>query len=715
MRDSMTRNILVAGAFPWIALFVSPITMYLGNQDQYRSFWPLLATFTVAFLAASLMLLLVLLATRAWRPAGRVVAGLLVGLALGAWVQGQLLVWDLGPLDGRGLAWDRFQGETRIEFAAWAAILLASLVVFATGSRIALSLPGAAWLLGILTLVTAIATHGVPTMAGGRSGGEFPEPRQALAFHKENNALVIVLDSFQSDAFLETLRKYPAEAAFLDGFVYYPDTVGAYPTTRHSVPMILTGRMYRNDFPYDESRRAEFERQSLMSYYAARNYGVVGDVSPPIFSSFERSVIFPPGLREKPAAIANADSLRALDVGLFRASPLPLKRLIYDESRWLLMKFGADRDVPPAPHGQDWYFVQRFVRDASTASTRAGEFKFIHLMAAHHPLSVDQDFRYVPGLLDSRENYVNQTRGALALARRMLDRLKELDVYDGAEIIITADHGAHNRLPIDLQAEEDSLEVPIDAVGGARPLLLHKPRGSRGPVRVSDIPMHLSYIPCILSGGQEFPCDDYTAAVSGRTVARPFLRYEWSQDFWFKDYSPPMTLLEVRGDSRLGRSWFNTDIVFENGGSHRIDRSYRIGDWIDFGRTGSSAKYLLTGWSVQEEAHRWTNGRRARILLDLAPPPDRDIVLELDGRGMSPDGHRPQQVSVFVNDALVAEWEILGRRTFVARIPRDLVQEGRASISFSIKEPRSPHEFNAGPDHRRLGLATFGLRLGLAE
>jgi hypothetical protein len=52
MRDSMTRNILVAGAFPWIALFVSPITMYLGNQDQYRSFWPLLATFTVAFLAA---------------------------------------------------------------------------------------------------------------------------------------------------------------------------------------------------------------------------------------------------------------------------------------------------------------------------------------------------------------------------------------------------------------------------------------------------------------------------------------------------------------------------------------------------------------------------------------------------------------------------------------------------------------------------------------
>src|SRR5690606_6209534 len=103
MRDSMTRNILVAGAVPGIALFVSPITMYLGNQDQYRSFWPLLATFTVAFLAASLMLLLVLLATRAWRPAGRVVAGLLVGLALGAWVQGQLLVWDLGPLDGRGL------------------------------------------------------------------------------------------------------------------------------------------------------------------------------------------------------------------------------------------------------------------------------------------------------------------------------------------------------------------------------------------------------------------------------------------------------------------------------------------------------------------------------------------------------------------------------------------------------------------------------------
>ena len=710
------QHFLIAGALPWILLLVTPVMMFLGNQDQYGSFTSLLATCAIAFIIGTALLLASIKLARTRIQSQQIIQGLLIGLAIAAWVQSQLLVWDLGPLDGRGLPWENFRKEGHLEIVVWLFIIGASIAFTIKTPSISKNLITAVWLLGAISLTTSFLTYDTPTLTARTSSiGEFPSTEEALSFHPKNNTIVIILDSYQSDAFLETLQKYTEETEFLDGFTYYPNTVGGYPTTRHSVPMILTGKMYRNDFPYDDTHREEFEKPSLISYYQARNYGVIGDVHRPTFSSFDRTVMFPPSVRAKTSRITNSENLRALDIGIFRASPLFLKKFIYDENRWFLSKLGANSTEPPSPHGEDWRFVQTFVDTARVSSDFDGEFKFIHLMGAHHPLSVDENFRYVPNLVDSRENYVNQTRGALSLARKMLEKLKDLGIYTHAEIIITADHGAHNRIPMDLVADEQTLDVPIFDIGGARPLLLHKKSGASGHLETSDKAMHLSYVPCILGGIEDFDCDDFSAAISGETVTRPYYRYEWSQDFWFQDYSPPMTRLEVRGDVRKGESWSHSDIVFENGSSHKTDRSYQIGDFIDFGQTGSSAKYLLNGWSVQEAKHRWTNGSRAVILLGIAEGLDRDVILELDARGMSPDGHRPQPVSVLANNTVIANWEVLGRDKYNAVIPADLERQGQLRIVFDIKEPRSPIEISGVSDHRKLGLAAFGLNLQFAD
>lgn len=690
---------------------VSPMTMYLGNPDQYGDFTPLLVTFISVFLLATSALLAFVWASQTHAPLRQSVSGLIVGVALAAWVQSQILIWDFGPLDGRGLPWENFTRHVLAETAIWILVIASSLIIFLKKPRIAPLLITAAWLLGAISLIaniTVSATAGNLKLT--RETSSYPTREEALAFHPRNNVVLVVLDSFQSDAFLEIWQKYPEEVAFLRGFTFYPNSVGGYPTTRHSLPLILTGKFYRNDFPYIDANRGDFENPNLLSYYAAKNYGAIGDVGRPIFTSFAPGQIFPPSLRDQRLLGISIEWINAVDIGLFRATPIPIKKRIYDENRWFLTKIVAD-SAPPPPHGEDWRFIKNFREHAAVSSRRNGEFKFIHLLTPHYPLSVDASFTYSPGLANTRENYVNQARGALLLARKLLGKLEELRVYDTAEIMIISDHGTDRWVPIDQQFGDHGLDIPVSHIGSGRPLFLHKPSEATGSLRQSSEPMHLSYVPCILGDPKAFDCENYLASRKAKNVPRQHFRYTWAHDFWYKNFSPPMTLYEVRGDARIGESWANSEIVYTEGSSHQLDRSYKLGDLVDFGQSGPSEKYIVSGWSVQEAEHRWTEGEVAKLAMMLDEPPGRSIRLELDALGFSPDGSRPQSVAVLINGREVAVWEVLERRRYQAEIPSEVIPGNRISITFKIGEPRSPYDANKGADRRRIGLAAFGLTL----
>src|SRR5690606_25047807 len=117
MDKFLTPAFPIASALPWIILVVAPLTMFMGNRDHYGDFQQLMATLGAVFVAASVLLLAILRLAERVPTLLRSVAGLLVGLAFGAWIQSQLLNWDLGPLDGRGIPWESFRHHARLEAA----------------------------------------------------------------------------------------------------------------------------------------------------------------------------------------------------------------------------------------------------------------------------------------------------------------------------------------------------------------------------------------------------------------------------------------------------------------------------------------------------------------------------------------------------------------------------------------------------------------------
>ena len=83
---------------------------------------------------------------------------------------------------------------------------------------------------------------------------------------------------------------------------------------------------------------------------------------------------------------------------------------------------------------------------------------------------MDENLHYDPSL-SGVDGYIKQTRGALVLAQRILNKLKDLNLYNNSEIVIMADHGTLAMPPISPVIGR----VPKNIRSSALALLLYKP------------------------------------------------------------------------------------------------------------------------------------------------------------------------------------------------------------------------------------------------
>jgi hypothetical protein len=120
-----------------------------------------------------------------------------------------------------------------------------------------------------------------------------------------------------------------------------------------------------------------------------------------------------------------------------------------------------------------------------------------------------------------------------------------------------------------------------------------------------------------------------------------------------------------------------------------------------------SRKYIATGWSDQEEAHRWTEGSKSSLLLFVQRSKNTAFRLKLFGNGRAPKGQEHQLVKVMVNNQQVAEWQVGGLAWYEALIPADVAgSTGQPlQVDFLIDEPTAPCEVSDSQDCRKLGLA----------
>ena len=199
-----------------------------------------------------------------------------------------------------------------------------------------------------------------------------------------------------------------------------------------------------------------------------------------------------------------------LDFSIFRISPIFLKERIYNGGTWFLVGSGnlAARGFgflwrsiitisssPIQISSQGTLFFQEFINNIKLGSTQPS-YKLFHSLITHQPYILDETCSIIklPKLIALNVLATKQAHCGIKSVLALIQKLKDLGIYDNSLIIISSDHGSVDSLPFDNIARH-SEDIPDMHISYGLATLLIKPENGSGSMQRSAVPALLSDIP----------------------------------------------------------------------------------------------------------------------------------------------------------------------------------------------------------------------------
>jgi len=671
---------------PAIVFALGPHTIFGNNTAEFAvQYRELAAPWLLRTVAINWIILLALgcaIAVLSDRLS-RMYAAVLLAFGLLLWGQGNLWNADYGVLAGQDIDLTEHAWRAPYELAAWGIVVFLAAVFFRPVSRIA---PFAALaFLGVQGIAGAFA--GVESATAYRARWIEP-PRELFQFSPSRNVIHIVLDEFQSDVFHDIFqRDRQALDRQFSGFQYFVDHAGSFPTTSFSMPAMLTGQEYRNQKPAPEFIHEAFKQSSVFETVARMGYDVDAASIVPI-DSFEqwlgpesspnwqgaRFRIRKPYVRRDDYREVTARQL--LELSLFRHAPHTAKRFSIGRPGAFYRPIWMDRTESPARVRQheasnSVAFLEHFVSQMGMGRDRP-VYKLIHVGIPHRPIVVNRNCEFLGVVPITRVSYGEQSLCAVKLVAALLDRTRQLGIYDSSLIIVSSDHGTDLN-PWGFNGESDTLvsasrgpAIPrLAAIAGtAKALMLIKPPHGAGAIVTSEAPTsHVDFYPTLVdllglpnahAGTSMFRRD----ATQART--RSYGMYDVRQRFP-KQYLDRIHVLSIDRKVVDAAGWSTTQTAWP-------PTATLASGTVDFLAPGSHL-YLGTGWSMDREESVAESGRvtfvqamTKRVVL-FVPSDARELVLRarssepgtmtvtVDGRPeerltISPGGYRDYSIAM---------------------------------------------------------------------
>lgn len=617
-----------------LLFWYTPASLYANNERQF--YFPLLQILPV--LVAPLALTVVVLVVPALvMPAQvrRLYAAFLACVMAYLWVQGFLLVRDFGLLDG----------EIELPSFAPGPVIVSAVIIVSASVLLSFRVMRAAVVLAVFS--AALLTHlgfllasdsnPVRTLAPSRLGSVYELGAE--------NVIVVLLDALQSDVFAQVLRDRPDINARLDGFTYYPNTLGVGRSTYVALPTIHSGRLHQPGTSMQEHFDRSIGRDSFLTDLADAGQQVtllnpVAGVCP---RRIDACVPYDESRTTSSTVRLVKQSAELVDLALFRLAPPELKGAVYNADQWRLQALfdASSTNVASDAALRDFTTHLEVGESGKTA-------KFLHLQSTHAPATRRSDcsLREKP-LAITRKTALEVSTCALTRVGALVDELKRLGAYDKTSIVVLSDHGYRaGRVPSP-RVESSSWK---DLIGNANPLLAVKPAGARGRLRSSDAEMSIADVKGIICSLTQ---DCANTAVDWRTPdgdrPRFFMTYSWRDQSWFAPTLIGEQRFEVRGPMFEPASWRE----LPKGSVPSISR-------LTFGRSDLPDHFSF-GWGPIRGTEggrewRWALGSQASLFLSL--PDDADSRLELDV-GSLPE-HPRQAVTFEVNGRMLGKKRVRG-------------------------------------------------------
>lgn len=574
MKNARTRQALIAaglGGLLGAHLFLlMPITVYVGNFEEFSApLAQLLALLVGIWLLVALIPAFVGLLLTA--SGNRRFVVVLAGLVLLLWLQGNVLVWNYGVLDGRRIDWSVDAWRGWLDGASWLFVLI---VAALAGPKLGKALVVGACLVTVMvgaSCLIMVYQHSAE-IDGHKSHAGEDALREFYRFSSSRNVLHIVADGVQADIFADILAAGSRGQRIvdaMDGFVVFRNNTGAFPYTHMAVPVILGGKIYENETTIDAFLDDAVGKNgpTILNAAAAAGYEVDAALSPGLEQLYARGAAtnvysLRSDLHASARDITLQDSSTVFDIGVFRMTPHFLKRYVYNDQRWLTQQWLSRSEYM----GLLSFAHRKFLRemaDRITADRNAPVYKIMHFMASHNPMATTEDCRYSGATLPTtRETVTSQTRCALLDIVALFDRMKELGIYDSTTIVLMADHGAWlepRGVKPKKMADGSVLGMPPHVMGLSIPMFAVKPPNSQGPLRVSLAPSWIvdaaQTIASMAGIEGEFPGRNALELAQDEKRVRKFYYYRYQRSEWHSDYLQPIQEYTIDGPFVDSSSW----------------------------------------------------------------------------------------------------------------------------------------------------------------
>ncbi len=482
-------------------LLFTPSTLYSGNQNEFStSIADILGTFFIPGIIA-IIVLGILGGLMANRSFARYIS-LLAALPLLMWLQGAILVWDYGVLDGSPIPWLATGWRGVLDTTIWVGVFLIAIYASQQSRKFLIYAVSVTTVIQLAILANQWASGSFEASSLSDRTYDLQEYQSMFRFSSRKNVFHVVMDGFQSDIFADIIRdpEQRALADTLSGFTFFEENTGTFPYTEMSVPLLMSGNRYYNHMPAEEFINATMRGETILNAAAGAGYDV--DIASQVAlrnvytkGSYTNSYSIPINLHASVRDYRIADAAKLLDLSLFRLAPHFVKAYIYQDEFWFVQRYTRDEAYLQIRYFADLEFLRQ-ISDKLVADRIAPVYKLFHVMLSHRPTVGNDNCEYDGRNPTTRTHVIVQARCGLSHVVDILERMKKAGIYDSSLIILMADHGAwippKGYVPEKISGA--SGPSPIMA-GMAVPTLAVKPPGARGPLRVSSVPTTIGDVP----------------------------------------------------------------------------------------------------------------------------------------------------------------------------------------------------------------------------
>lgn len=537
---------LLACLFAFFVILIAPALEIFGSNAESLVFqldnvWWITVSINCAF-AVVLALVLSLLRGKVFMRAMLFVFCLTVA----AYVQAFFLNGGMMPADGGYIDWREpyFVMKMVVSGIVWACILVIPQLLCA--SRRYSWLKATSAIAAAIIIVQGVGVISVAIEASGKMVDNHARPYvtqgNLYEVHPEKNVIVLVLDTFDTRLMEELREQDPNLLDGLTDFTYFKNSVGMMIPTANAIPYLLTGDTPEPGQDLGDYREHRYENGSAIPDIEDAGY-TVDIYTDSAMLDFHR------GADAEVARISgNIHMMKRAPIDVWAAYLAMDQMALYRESPWVLKPLfwyyttdinnrmigdgpefvPVDENPDDADMGHERIYelddaqILKELRENGLVATdrshgaddegdseggngadgkggseagseggnedgHEGAFKFIHLYGPHFPFNMDENGQDV-GV--GKSDQPRQAKGSFMLAKRYIEELKRLGVYDDATIVITADHGIW-----------DEKEDPVKHA--TSPIMLVKPSmpdgGTGAECVVSDMPVdHSDILPTVM-------------------------------------------------------------------------------------------------------------------------------------------------------------------------------------------------------------------------